>query len=560
MNPNMAPLMKSFFVCSILFGLCTGTFASDPEANDAGGKSPPKNNKPKFTIGKETTFVAGPVDKDGFIDYVAAVNERLGKGVTAENNAAVLFWKAIGPAPLGKARPSEFFKLLGMDQLPARGEYFVSLNRFLTDKLMVDPSKAYESEQRMDSAFHRPWAPKDFPDLVAWLNSNEKPLALIIEASNRRRYFVPCCSSSDDGNASIRTRSLSSALTVRHTVTERRAVTRALICRSLQRLGASQFEEAWQDLLAAHRLARLFGQEGTMMDSIVGIACDLVTGRAELIFLEQAKFDANRVQKCLSDLQALPPLPNIADNVEWAERFLNLDYVTNVAHGDISQLQLALDYARNNFDKASKRMNDKAKRDPSIVSLLDGVDWDSHLREINREFDREVAIMREPKRALRERQFDVLEAELQQSKKEDLPEADDLVKMLERIKGDPGAKDKLLRQIFTSPGGSQRSTQTAADRAEQNQRNLHIAFALGAYQRDRGSYPKTLDALAPKYLAKVPDDLFTGKPLAYRPDEKGYLLYSFGPNGKDDNGRALDEDPPGDDLSVRMPIPELRKK
>src|SRR5260370_6364532 len=53
----------------------------------------------------------------------------------------------------------------------------------------------------------------------------------------------------------------------------------------------------------------------------------------------------------------------------------------------------------------------------------------------------------------------------------------------------------------------------------------HIAFALAAYQRDRGSYPKTLDELAPKYLAKVPNDYFTGKPLVYRPNEKGYLLY-----------------------------------
>src|SRR5258708_3874889 len=38
----------------------------------------------KFTIGKETTYFEGPVDKDGYIDYVAALNERLRKGVTPE--------------------------------------------------------------------------------------------------------------------------------------------------------------------------------------------------------------------------------------------------------------------------------------------------------------------------------------------------------------------------------------------------------------------------------------------------------------------------------------------
>jgi hypothetical protein len=106
---------------------------------------------------------------------------------------------------------------------------------------------------------------------------------------------------------------------------------------------------------------------------------------------------------------------------------------------------------------------------------------------------------------------------------------------------------------------AQRRVQEAADRGEQGQRNLYLAFALAAYQLDQGSYPKTLDALAPKYLTKIPDDLFTGKPLVYRPSEKGYLLYSFGPDGKDDEGRGTKDEPKGDDLSVRMPVPKPKK-
>jgi hypothetical protein len=102
--------------------------------------------------------------------------------------------------------------------------------------------------------------------------------------------------------------------------------------------------------------------------------------------------------------------------------------------------------------------------------------------------------------------------------------------------------------------------QNAADRSEQMQRNLHVAFALGAYHREHGRYPATLDTLAPKYLTQVPDDLFSGKPLLYRPEENGYLLYSVGVNGRDDQGRWFDDDPPGDDPRVRMPLPKLREK
>jgi hypothetical protein len=97
----------------------------------------------------------------------------------------------------------------------------------------------------------------------------------------------------------------------------------------------------------------------------------------------------------------------------------------------------------------------------------------------------------------------------------------------------------------------------ADERQQQRLRNLHIAFALGAYHREHGQYPKKLEALAPKYMANVPLDLFTGKLLTYQPSANGYLLYSFGVNGRDDQGRGTYDDPPGDDLRVRMPLPPL---
>lgn len=37
---------------------------------------------PKVPIGKETTYVDGPIDRDGYIDYEEALNERLRKNIT----------------------------------------------------------------------------------------------------------------------------------------------------------------------------------------------------------------------------------------------------------------------------------------------------------------------------------------------------------------------------------------------------------------------------------------------------------------------------------------------
>jgi hypothetical protein len=119
-----------------------------------------------------------------------------------------------------------------------------------------------------------------------------------------------------------------------------------------------------------------------------------------------------------------------------------------------------------------------------------------------------------------------------------------------------GVGDSLLG--FVMPAG--RYVMSGQDRFEQVQHNLHVAFALAAYRVEHGRYPEKLDALAPRYLATVPGDLCSGKALIYRSTENSYLFYSVGVNGKDDGGRGYDDDPPGDDLPVRMPLSALKPK
>ena len=70
-----------------------------------------------------------------------------------------------------------------------------------------------------------------------------------------------------------------------------------------------------------------------------------------------------------------------------------------------------------------------------------------------------------------------------------------------------------------------------------------LAMALAAYKAKQGNYPETLAALSPKYVQKVPLDLFFGKPLRYERTPNGYLLYGVGPNRKDEGGEK-------DDVSV----------
>jgi hypothetical protein len=102
--------------------------------------------------------------------------------------------------------------------------------------------------------------------------------------------------------------------------------------------------------------------------------------------------------------------------------------------------------------------------------------------------------------------------------------------------------------------------QHAADVTEQTQSNLHIAFALAAHHKKHGKCPEQLDQLVPNYLDQVRPDLFSGKMLLYQPAKAGYLLYSVGVNGKDEQDRTANDDPRGDDITVRMPLPKLKEQ
>ena len=64
-----------------------------------------------------------------------------------------------------------------------------------------------------------------------------------------------------------------------------------------------------------------------------------------------------------------------------------------------------------------------------------------------------------------------------------------------------------------------------------------IACALERFHLANGNYPKTLAALAPQFIEKIPHDVINGQPLHYRRTEDGkFLLYSVGWNETDDDG------------------------
>jgi len=85
--------------------------------------------------------------------------------------------------------------------------------------------------------------------------------------------------------------------------------------------------------------------------------------------------------------------------------------------------------------------------------------------------------------------------------------------------------------------GAMNNETSAFMRAEAIKQIAVAAVGLKRYQLKYGKYPADLSLLVPEFVPRVPVDPVDGKPLRYRLDVDGtFLLYSVGPNGKDDGG------------------------
>jgi len=63
-------------------------------------------------------------------------------------------------------------------------------------------------------------------------------------------------------------------------------------------------------------------------------------------------------------------------------------------------------------------------------------------------------------------------------------------------------------------------------------------LACRLFKSRTGRYPESLEELVPGILKEIPIDPFTGKPLVYRREGEGFIVYSLGSNEKDDGGRS----------------------
>ncbi len=108
------------------------------------------------------------------------------------------------------------------------------------------------------------------------------------------------------------------------------------------------------------------------------------------------------------------------------------------------------------------------------------------------------------------------------------------------MKEDPSA------EALIGPGLLARKLLPVYRKAFQNEVNgvaglrvARAAIAAERYRMDHGKWPESLEGTVPAFMETVPIDPYSGREVLYRRTSDGVVVYSVGPNGRDDGGVGL---------------------
>jgi hypothetical protein len=484
---------------------------------------------PPLVVSRETTFLTGPLNADGTVNYLAALNSLASEGITSETNAAIPILQALGPEMIDVKVRAAVLRQLGVEPLPAQAEYFVCLKDFvranrqdLVPQLAVVTNRILKSQGIGLSLLDRALADE-------WLAANQHPLDALVRATQRPRFFVSLIDSNNPPTI-VSSRGAMVLLCDDAGV--------ALALQAGLRVADGDLDGAWQNARALHRFGGLYTQQVTTVGCMVGVHLDDLASQIDIRIAHHPGLSANRARAILRELQSMPDLPSMHRVIDLGQRCELLDcamlIMRSPAHIPIGA-QLPMDL-------------------PVGICRTRDIDFNVVLRRVNTYVDKMVAPMRVAEYA---QQMRLLEgSDPKKMAKSNFARWTGIGCTLRYLALSPRMRlecrsnmvgDRLFDFAMPSLGDVDAKRLATAMR----RRQAETALALAAWRSERGGYPAGLGELVPEYMPQVPVDAFSGKPLVYRASEDGYLLYSVGINGRDDGGGSA-KMADADDIVVRV--------
>ena len=353
----------------------------------------------------------------------------------------------------------------------------------------VDSPTFNEARDRFDiktaSSLRYAWRKGKHRDFVVWESAfYESDLAKLADDLKR-----PHCRFNiryEDGFAAV----------LPHLSTMKNAATLFALS-SAQRLSKGDTTGAWQDTLNGIRLGEQLRTEPFLISQLVRIAILEINFQTYWEGQVNRHWSAEQLTAFQETFQSIDLLAGMESAIRAERNMINY-WFTSVAQegiqtqGLVDELNSSLGFFPAFFFYGNQYQINRILTE----IILPGIDVSNHRLNVH--------------------QFKKMEEEMLDLKSSFLPFRHAIALMML-----PGL-DKYALKVS--------QTQAALDQSA-------IVAALERYRLAEGSYPEKLAALMPKFIAKIPGDLFHDQGLVYRINEdNSFTLYSTGYNGTDDNG------------------------
>jgi hypothetical protein len=451
-----------------------------------------------------TTRIVSPTMNDGRVDYMAAIDEFFGRGVTPENNAAIFLLRALGPQGLSPKQPRNgVTQRLGMEALPDAGDYFVPF----------DPA-AHQGQEGSgeDDLFGTLDGDSRWPIKVGEARrksvaANARALNVLVEGSRRSKYFIPFY-------AGYRPETIAETH-LKHVLLFRQS-SNELITRAMIRLDDGDAAGFREDIIAVHRWARLVSHAQTLIERLVAFKVETAACICDRLAVASGKLNPDELRALSDELGTLGDVHSPLDAVDNGERYMALDLLQWMARGGPSRVAFALDVILNN-----------GQSQPALSTRIGTqflpINFDACMVRMNAYYDAALSLARKPTWSERRSGIQLWE---------------------EGVSG--LAKRNRLGVFFSSDWPAMTLLPTLMNNVTQDEsvraqlRLSRVTAALALFKAEHGSYPQELGDLGSKYIAPIPLDPFTDDSFQYAAKNDGSILYSVGPNMIDDESKQDD--------------------
>ncbi len=443
-------------------------------------------------IGPDTTFITGPLKPDGTVDYAAAYNLTMGKGVTPKNNAAIPLLRIFGANK--KVLGSHWRQILKEMHFTAGRRpvpHWVNFKKYL---------KQHPAENKELLAAHmapylmytrrlrkHAWHARQFPVYAAYLRYQAPALRAIRHAVLRAKFFIPL------PNIALFDAPLPPGSEISY------RAGRILDVQAMLDVSRGRFSAALRDFSAARRLARLSPQGGRLVGYLArtGVSNRINAAAIALATNPRIHLPRSFYLRLLAQVAGHRGM-HFAAVINYSQRMMALDVITivfRICHGH------GPDWVPQHVSKGQAN-----------ILLPAVIDWNWVLRWFNAMFNEETRIEEMRPRSAR---FAAYHAFIMKRIRKHWKST-----LLTDLQPTKAFRDDMLMDLM--PDIEQAVFVSITSR--QRRRFARVCIALALKHLASGHFPRTLKDLVPKYLPAIPHDAFTGKALEYRRTKTGYVL------------------------------------